>query len=149
MHSVQLPMSFFVSYLSIMEWLDIFTILVTGVTASPTSSTVVALNDVTLTCIPTTTPDGYSWHRVDGDVPSHSSGQNTNRLTIHRAVPADEGQYYCMAMLFGHCAVSNNVMVTVEGKKMTSYICNLMYVAIIALNWKGYFKCYLIVSSID
>ena len=134
MHSVYLPMSFFVSYLSIMEWLDIFTILVTGVTASSTSSTVRALNDVTLTCTSTSSlqPDGYSWHRVDGDVPSHSSGQNTNRFTIHRAVPADEGQYYCMAMLFGHCAVSNNVMVTVEGKKMTSYIHNLMYVAIIA-----------------
>ena len=89
--------------------------MITGVTASPASSTVVALNDVTLTCSPTTTPDTYSWHRVDGDLPSSSTGQSTNRLTLHNVVPADEGQYYCMATLFGHCAVSNNVTVTVEG----------------------------------
>ena len=95
----------------------------TGVTASPNSSTVTALNNVTFMCIPPirVVPDGYSWHRVDGDIPSHSSGQNTDTLTIHRVVPADEGMYYCMATQFGHCAVSNNVMVTVEGKEMISY----------------------------
>ena len=92
--------------------------LITGVVASPASSTVAALNDVTLTCAPTSPssrPDIYSWHRVDGTVPSHASGQNTNRLTLLRVVPADGGQYYCMASWFGHCAVSNNVLVTVEG----------------------------------
>ena len=93
-------------------------ILVTGVSATPASSTVVAFNDVTLTCTSSSSSvDEYSWHRVNGDVPSHSSGQNTNTLTIHRAVPADEGQYYCMASQFGHCAVSSNVMVIVQGKK--------------------------------
>ena len=93
----------------------------TGVTAIPYSSTVTALNDVTLMCIPSSPyamPDGYSWHRVDGDIPSHSSGQNTDTLTIHRVVPADEGEYYCMATQHGHCAVSNNIMVTVEGKEI-------------------------------
>ena len=91
----------------------------TGVTASPTNLTVTALNNVTLTCIPSfgATPDGYSWHRVNGDIPSQSSGQNTDTLTFHRVVPADEGEYYCMATQFvRHCAVSNNVMVTVESK---------------------------------
>ena len=93
--------------------------MVTGVTATPASSTVVAFSDVILTCRSSSSqaPEEYSWHRVDGDVPSHSSGQNTNRLTIHRAVPADGGQYYCMAVQFGHCAVSDNIMVTVEGNK--------------------------------
>ena len=93
----------------------------TGVTASPASSTVTALNNVTLTCTPSSGGiDGYSWHRVDGDLPSQSSGQNTNTLTIHRIVPADEGEYYCMATQFvRHCAVSDNVMVIVEGKSHT------------------------------
>ena len=93
--------------------------LIPGVRATPANSIVRALNDVTLTCsrFSGTTPNGYSWHRVNGDIPSHSSGQNTNRLTIHRAVPADEGQYYCMGTFFGHCGVSNNVMVIVESKK--------------------------------
>ena len=94
----------------------------TGVTASPVSSTVTALNNVTFMCIPSSPyamPDGYSWHRVDGDIPSHSSGQNTDTLTIHRVVPADEGKYYCMATQFSrHCAVSNNVMVIVQSKKI-------------------------------
>ena len=101
--------------------------MITAIDASPISSTVIALNDVTLTCLSTfiisiTIP--YSWHRVNGNVPSQASGQNTDTLTIHRIVPIDEGQYYCMAILFGHCAVSNYVMVTVEGtfKKMLSYV---------------------------
>ena len=89
--------------------------------ATPTSITVIALNDVTLTCTPITTslvPDDYSWYRVDGDVPSHSSGQNSNKLTIHRIFPSDEGNYYCIATMFGHCAKSNTVTVIVEGKVM-------------------------------
>ena len=88
--------------------------------ATPTSITVIALNDVTLTCIPITStlvPHDYSWHRVDGDVPSHSSGQSSNKLTIHRILPTDEGNYYCIASYFGHCAKSNTVTVIVEGKK--------------------------------
>ena len=95
-----------------------------GVTVSPASSTVTALNDVTLTCIPSSDGIyGFSWHRVNGDLPSQSSGQNTDTLTIHRVVPADEGEYYCIAVQFGHhCAVSNNVMVTVEGKSPHSTI---------------------------
>ena len=91
--------------------------MIIDVDASPISSTIVALNDVTLTCSSTSdiTPDTYSWHRVNGDVPSQASGRNTDTLTIHRIVPADGGEYYCMATLFGHCAISDNVMVTVEG----------------------------------
>ena len=81
---------------------------------------VTALNDTTLTCKPSGLsgePDEYSWHRVDGDIPPHSSGQNSSILTIHRITPADEGKYYCMATQFGHCAKSNNITVIVTGKK--------------------------------
>ena len=107
-------MSSFVSYLLLLASHDI-NILITGVIATPASSTVAALNDVTLTCTSGIGPDSYSWHRVGGIVPSHASGQNTSKLTLHNVVPADGGQYYCMATFFGHCAVSDNVMVIVEG----------------------------------
>ena len=117
MHSVSLLMYFLVSCLSLLVWLINVLIIVLGI--QPAQITVTALNDVTLTCMSMrTTPDEYSWHRVDGDIPSHSSGQNSNRLTIHRIVPVDEGEYYCMGIQFDHhCAKSNIVKVTVIGKK--------------------------------
>ena len=65
----------------------------------------------------TLVPDKYSWHRIDGDVPSHSSGQNRSKLIIHRIVLSDEGSYYCIASLHGHCAKSDTVEVIVHGKK--------------------------------
>ena len=99
--------------------------MITGVTARPASSTVVTLNDVTLTCssISSSIAITYSWHRVDVDLPPSSTGQNTNRLTLHNVVQADEGQYYCMGIAFGHCAVSNKARVIVEGIKISYLIC--------------------------
>ena len=124
MDSVELSIPYLVSYLSILSRL-INKYCKIDVTATLASSTVFALNDVTLTCTLNSSisinviPTGYSWHRVNGDVPSHSSGQDSTTLTIHRIFLADEGEYYCMAELFGHCARSNNVTVIVEGKKLT------------------------------
>ena len=87
------------------------------VTASPKKISVAALNDVILTCTSLDDePDGYSWHRVDGDIPSQSSGQNSSILNISRITPADMGEYYCNATWFGHCAQSNLVEVLVYGK---------------------------------
>ena len=87
------------------------------VTASPKKISVAALNDVILTCTSLDDePDGYSWHRVDGDIPSQSSGHNSSILTISRITPADMGEYYCIATWFGHCAKSNLVEVLVYGK---------------------------------
>ena len=89
------------------------------VTASPKKISVAALNDVILTCtslLLDDEPDGYSWHRVDGDIPSQSSGQNSSILTISRITPADMGEYYCNATWFGHCTQSNLVEVLVYGK---------------------------------
>ena len=120
-------MLFLVSYFTniCMHIYDLYIyILITAVVARPASSTVVALNDVTLTCSPISISSSvtYSWHRVDGDLPSSSTGQDTNRLTIHRVVPADEGQYYCLGTAFGHCAVSDNVIVIVEGTRKLYHI---------------------------
>ena len=97
-------------------------VLIIALSIQPTNITVTALNDITLTCTPTFTQDTpleYSWHRVDGDIPAHSSGQNSSTLTIHRIVPADEGEYYCMGTLHGHCAKSDKVNVSVNGKETT------------------------------
>ena len=86
---------------------------------------VIALTDVTLTCRLSRlfgVPDEYSWHRVDGDIPPHSSGQNSSILTIHRITPTDEGEYYCMATWFDHhCAKSNKIKVMVKGNECTVY----------------------------
>ena len=96
--------------------------MLTEVTASPEKISVATLNDVILTCRPLLVPEfkkkpvGYSWHHVDGDIPSQSSGQNSSILTISRITPADMGEYYCMATQFGHCAKSNLVEVLVYGK---------------------------------
>ena len=119
MHSVQLLINFSVSCLSLLAWL--INVLVIVLSIDPKERTVTALTNVTLTCMPIRgTPEEYSWYRVNGSIPPHSSGQNSSRLTIHRIVPADEGEYYCMGTAFdNHCAKSNNVKVRVEGEKTT------------------------------
>ena len=108
------------SKLFIIVGMVLINVLIIELSIQPEKKTVTTLNDVTLTCTSSLTQDTtveYSWHRVDGDIPSHSSGQNTSILTIHRIVPADEGEYYCMGTQFGHCAKSDKVNVTVNGKE--------------------------------
>ena len=109
------------SKLFIIVGMVLINVLIIELSIQPTNITVTALNDITLTCTPILTqePPEYSWHRVDGDIPPHSSGQNTSTLTIHRIVPADEGEYYCMGTMFGHCAKSDKVNVSVNGKETT------------------------------
>ena len=111
-------MCYLVSCLSLLVWRLLTNVLIIALNIQPEKVSVTALNDVTLTCTPVrSTPDGYSWHRVDGDIPAHSSGQNTSTLTIHGIVPADEGEYYCMGTMHGHCAKSDIVNVRVNGKE--------------------------------
>ena len=108
------------SKLFIIVGMMLINVMIIALSAQPTKITVRPSNDVTLTCTPTRSQlNEYSWHRVDGDIPAHSSGQNTSTLTIHRIVPADEGEYYCMGTLHGHCAKSNIVNVRVNGKETT------------------------------
>ena len=40
------------------------------------------------------------------------------KLLIPRVVPEDEGEYYCMAEQYGHCAVSSRIMLVVDGEKI-------------------------------
>ena len=119
MHSVQLLIHFLVK-LFVIVGMVLINVLIIALSIQSTEIPVTALNDVTLTCIPARgRPNEYSWHRVDGDIPAHSSGQNSSTLTIHRIVPADEGEYYCIGTLHGHCAESDKVNVLVNGKETT------------------------------
>ncbi|XP_065886416.1 uncharacterized protein [Dysidea avara] len=68
----------------------------------PTNKTVNALKDVTFMCQASDISYGgkvtYSWHCYNSTIPNtRSRGQNTDTLTITRAIPPDEGLYYCFA----------------------------------------------------
>ena len=69
-----------------------------------------------LTCSASVDDVTYSWHRDGGSVPSRSTGQNRNTLTITRATPSDEGMYYCMSNKEGISVESNRARVIVDGK---------------------------------
>ena len=90
--------------------------LLTEITTHPSSTTVIALQDVTLNCSASLDNVTYSWHRDGGSVPSRSSGQNNNTLTIRKATPPDEGIYYCMANKEGISVESNRARVKVDGE---------------------------------
>ena len=91
--------------------------MVIEITTHPVSTlTVIALQDVTLTCSASVDDVTYSWHRVGGPLPSQSLGQNSNIFTINRATPHDEGVYYCIARKSGITVESNNASIKVDGK---------------------------------
>ena len=54
----------------------------------------------------------YEWKRRN----SNSIIGNRSNLTIPKATPLDEDQYYCVAMTKGGYAFSNNVTLRVNGK---------------------------------
>ena len=86
----------------------------------PVNATVRALVDITFTCSASDIdqlPYTYSWYRTNGDIPStRSRGQNTNTLTITRAIPPDEGMYYCIATNDGGSTSSRSASLTVDGE---------------------------------
>ena len=98
----------------------IINVLVTEVTVKPFHD-VVIFHNLTLTCEPWSNSfePTYQWHRSDGDIPMKSIGINSQQLTIPRVIPPDQGEYYCIGTLFGHCAVSNHAKVTVDGEKIS------------------------------
>ena len=55
----------------------------------------------------------YEWKRHD----NNNIIGNQSSLTISRATPSDEDQYYCVAMTEGGYAFSNNVTLMVNGEK--------------------------------
>ena len=92
--------------------------MVTEITKHPVSlTTALALEDITLMCLASVDGVRYSWHRVDGHIPSHSHGRHNNTFTIHRVTPRNEGTYYCVAKKSGITVQSNNAIVQVDGKE--------------------------------
>lgn len=74
------------------------------------------MEDVTLNCSASVDDVTYSWHRVNGDVPPRSLGQNSNTLTIPKVTPSDFGEYYCIAKKEDITSKSNKAVVSVDGK---------------------------------
>ena len=87
------------------------------ITTHPSNTTVIALQDVTLTCSASVDDVTYTWHRDGGSLPSRSRGRNSNTLTITRATPPDEGMYYCMANTEEISVKSTIARVRVDGEK--------------------------------
>ena len=85
------------------------------ITRQPTNQTITALQDVTFTCVAKGFEVKYEWkqHKNNNIIGRQST------LTISEATPLDEDQYYCVAMTKGGYAYSNNVTLTVDGKKLT------------------------------
>ena len=78
----------------------------------PTMQSVVALQMVVFTCKAKGYNVRYEWRR-------HSSSGAIGRqssLTITRATPPDEDQYYCIAMTEGGHVFSDNVTLSVDGE---------------------------------
>ena len=84
------------------------------ITRQPTNKIITALQDVTFTCEARGFNVTYEWKHHDGRVTDNK--QST--LTISQATPLDSDQYYCVAMTEGGYAFSNNVTLTVNGKKV-------------------------------
>ena len=112
---------FWVSFIFINTDLALYLIyiFVTEITNHPVSlTTAVALEDVILMCSASVDDVKYSWHCVDGHIPSHSQGRHNDTFTIYRATPHNEGTYYCKAMKDGVHVRSNNALIQIDGKEL-------------------------------
>ena len=78
--------------------------------------TVIAFEYATLRCSTSVDNVRYSWRRVNGIIPSRSTGQRSSTLTIPRAIPPDEGLYYCIISKDTVTVESDRVILEVNGK---------------------------------
>jgi len=74
--------------------------------------TIVALQDVMFTC----NASGFNVHYEWRCHSSHGIIGRQSNLTITKATPPDEDQYYCTAMTEGGYVFSNNVTLSVDGE---------------------------------
>ena len=79
---------------------------------------IIALRNVIFTCEAKGFEVKYEWKRHNGRIPN----RRRSTLTISRATPSDEDQYYCVAMTEGGYAFSNNVTLTVDGKNSSYWL---------------------------
>ena len=87
-------------------------------TVKPNNGIIIALQNVTFICKAKGFEVKYEWkqHKNNNII----GRQSTH--TISRVTPLDEDQYYCVAMTEGGYAFSNNVTLTVDGKKLTAVL---------------------------
>ena len=107
---------------------------VTEITSQPAGRTVIALEDITLTCSASVDDVTYSWRRVDGDLPSSATGQRTGQLTISNIIPPDKGVYYCVVSKMGISVESNRTVLNVDGKLLHSILYYTSYT--VHVQWK-------------
>ena len=79
----------------------------------PKNNRIIALKNVTFTCTARGFEVKYEWRRHNS---SDIIGRWSN-LTITRATPPDEDQYYCIAMTEGGYVFSDNVTLSVDGEQ--------------------------------
>ena len=81
-------------------------------TVQPNNGMIIALQDVTFTCEAKGFEVKFFWkqHKNNNIIGRQST------LTISKATPLDEDQYYCVTMTEGGYAFSNNVTLTVDGE---------------------------------
>ena len=84
----------------------------------PTNNRIIALQNVTFTCTARGFEVKYEWRRHNS---SDIIGRWSN-LTITRATPPDEDQYYCIAMTEGGYVFSDNVTLSVDGEDLVNYV---------------------------
>ena len=86
------------------------------ITEDPTNVKVNLANNytnVSLTC----KADGatsYTWERQNGDIPSDSTGINTNTLNLINLQPEDVGGYQCLAINDHESSESDYATVTIS-----------------------------------
>lgn len=74
----------------------------------------IAMEDITLICSASVDDVTYSWHRVEGNIPEKSQGEDDEMFTIPEITPRDAGVYYCTASQNGVIVQSNKAVVTVH-----------------------------------
>ena len=82
------------------------------ITKHPANVTIQALQHATFTCEASGFEVKYQWKRHN----NNSIIGRQSSLTISKATPLDEDQYYCVAMTEGGYAFSNNVTLSVNGE---------------------------------
>ena len=64
----------------------------------------------------------YNWERQDGNIPSDSTGVNTNTLTLINLQPEDAGSYRCVATNASGSSESNYANLTTNGMCLASQV---------------------------
>ena len=94
-----------------------FSNLYIEIITQPLDSTVIALEDATLTCLSSIDDATYLWYRIGDGVPTRSIGQDNSTLIIPEVTPYDEGMYYCMARKEEITVESNRAVLSVNGRQ--------------------------------